>query len=325
MEDARKWIKEFLEQMAGPSIELNQIDAAMRLKHKNLPKSIFKYRAINDYSLQNLKSDTVWLCPPSEYNDPYDCAITFSTEKIQSFKIIENLDETLSKSGLNKTLTEEQIESLRASTDPMMDMIPMVFQKEKNLPPEKHGQFKDFIKGFLDKNNREMIQKFNKGLQERMVVCSFSETNESIVMWGHYSANHTGFCVEYDLTKMAPDDMRLRVLFPVVYSQELFDASKYFQQASTGKGFNNLFNIAAAMHKAPEWQYEKEWRFIHPFEKTLVNVNYPMPTPSAVYVGSRISPDNKEKIKSIALAKKIPVYQMHLSEREFKLVSENQE
>lgn len=320
MDQSKEWIKEFLEQMAGASIEIDQINAAMALKHKNLPKTIFKFRAFSDYSLENFRTDTVWVCSPSEYNDPYDCAITFSTEQMQKIQSKKNLDKILSQSGLKNSLTKEQIEFLKSSEDPLVEMIPMVISKDKNLPKDASEQLKAAFKYFNKQQNKEMVERFNQGLQKRMGVCSFSETNESIVMWGHYSNNHTGFCVEYDLTQLPPNDIRLRILFPVLYSKELFDASKYFEQASTGESFNNLFNIIAAMHKAPEWAYEKEWRFIHSFEGKLLNANHDMPKPCAVYLGSRISNENKEKIKSIASEKNVPVRQMRLSEREFKLV-----
>lgn len=326
MDKPKDWIKEFLEIMASATISVDQIDSAMRLKHQNLPKSIFKFRAFNtqnEYALNNLKTDTVWICTPSEYNDPYDCSITFSTERLLKEQSKKNIDKWISQSGIKNSLSAEQIEAIKSADDPLVAMIPMVTKLDKStIQPDANEKLALVFSEFSKKQNKEMVERFNEGLQGRMGVCSFSETNESIVMWGHYSGNHTGFCVEYDLSQLPSNDMRLRILFPVVYAKDLFDASKYFLQATQGGSYNNLFNIVAAMHKAPEWAYEREWRFIHSFEKSLLNTNYPMPTPKAVYLGSRISSENKAKVTEIASARKIPVRQMRLSEKEFKLVPE---
>jgi hypothetical protein len=36
--------------------------------------------------------------------------------------------------------------------------------------------------------------------RKRMYVCSFSEINDSILMWSHYAKNHTGPCVGLAVT-----------------------------------------------------------------------------------------------------------------------------
>jgi hypothetical protein len=49
----------------------------------------------------------------------------------------------------------------------------------------------------------QMVQNtgiFVKDIQKATKLCSFSECNDSILMWSHYAKDHKGFCVEYDLT-----------------------------------------------------------------------------------------------------------------------------
>ena len=52
------------------------------------------------------------------------------------------------------------------------------------------------------------------------MVC-FSETNADLLMWSHYAQQHKGFCVEYDLQKLMPENCSLfdpiGHLFPIVY------------------------------------------------------------------------------------------------------------
>lgn len=58
-------------------------------------------------------------------------------------------------------------------------------------------------------------------------LSSFSETGNSIVMWSHYAAPHTGFCIEYSVHALPADNLTRRFLFPVIYSKDLIDATKY--------------------------------------------------------------------------------------------------
>ncbi|MDR6942952.1 hypothetical protein [Mucilaginibacter pocheonensis] len=45
-----------------------RIEAAMQLKNANLPSKLYKYKYPTDYTIENLRTDTVWLNKPSEYN-----------------------------------------------------------------------------------------------------------------------------------------------------------------------------------------------------------------------------------------------------------------
>jgi hypothetical protein len=53
-------------------------------------------------------------------------------------------------------------------------------------------------------------------------VCCFNEDPASMLMWSHYSDNHRGFCIEYDLGDPKAEQFR-RQLYPVVYSDQPYD------------------------------------------------------------------------------------------------------
>ena len=59
-----------------------KIQDAIDLKNQNLPKKIYKYREVTEYSLYNLCDNSVWVNSPIEYNDPYDCAGSFDMEEL---------------------------------------------------------------------------------------------------------------------------------------------------------------------------------------------------------------------------------------------------
>jgi hypothetical protein len=85
--------------------------------------------------------------------------------------------------------------------------------------------------------------------------------------------------------------------------------------------FNNLIGTYAAIVKSTEWSYEKEWRIVLPIGEGK-GFNRPFFQPEAVYLGTRMSRENKETIINIAKQKQISVYQMKMKSNEFKLVAE---
>ena len=182
---------------------------------------------------------------------------------------------------------------------------------------EQHEKRIRALNSSIDKVSEDEVAKIKTFNQEGVQICSFSSSNLSIVMWSHYSANHTGFCIEYDLSDLLFNDPRILGLFPVIYTNALFDATDYFKSGLKGGTFNNFYPILAAMHKSPEWEYEKEWRFILPMGSEEPMGNMPMPTPRAIYLGTRITTENTNKLVKIASSKNIKVYQMQLSSTKF--------
>ncbi|EKE02984.1 MAG: hypothetical protein ACD_20C00297G0001 [uncultured bacterium] len=83
-----EWIKKYFEmlenidvddELSGNNLKLRE---ANLFKDKHLPSSIFKYRSFNKNNhIENLKSDTIWLADPNTFNDPYDSALSFDSNK----------------------------------------------------------------------------------------------------------------------------------------------------------------------------------------------------------------------------------------------------
>lgn len=54
-------------------------------------------------------------------------------------------------------------------------------------------------------------------------VASFTEVSDSILMWGHYSDAHKGFCIEYDFSR--GDEIYIKYIFPIIYSNQKYNVS----------------------------------------------------------------------------------------------------
>jgi Protein of unknown function (DUF2971) len=182
---ADQWVESFVECVNSGRIINNRLKDAIALKDAHLPKKIYKYRCVNDYSLSNLREDTIWLASPDSYNDPYDCLFTVSDEEVLPL--------------LRRSLAEE---------------FARIYGQ--NAPVE------------LDENHAERL--LSQGLatlrtwRQVTKICSFSAANDIILMWSHYADHHRGFCIEYDLESLEPQDTLRKNLYPVIYSPHLYSS-----------------------------------------------------------------------------------------------------
>lgn len=149
----------------------------------------------------------------------------------------------------------------------------------------------------------------------------FSETNKNPLMWAHYAAGHTGFCVEYDIKKIKKDPYGLlEHLFPVIYNDKRFIGKNYNSLGESldelrfaikdnvcYDGIEELDDILPfVLLKGSIWSYEQEWRIVYTLkqsydinEKTLYGGNIEFPCISAVYLGYQIDAEVKENIVEI--------------------------
>ena len=147
------------------------------------------------------------------------------------------------------------------------------------------------------------------GVQEDIKIACFSEVYDSILMWSHYTNNHSGICIEYDTNKFSPKIKSS--IFPVLYSRTRLDLTEDLMKASINAGYKAL------VFKAKEWEYEKEWRIILSNED-FINARRAI---SAVIVGVRCSEERIKEIKEWATKFNpgVPVYKIYMSDTEYKL------
>lgn len=315
------WIDEFLSLLSSSTITLDAIDRAHELKDQNLPNKIYKFRAVNDYSVSNFRDDTAWLCSADRFNDPYECATTWSIQQTLQLHAKLNIDSLLGREKLPDQLSTTQIDAVRMSENPMKELAQLLLQKDQQISPQRRDVMISELLEAAEEVSRPLVKQLNQHMQRGMKVCSFSSRVDSVVMWGHYANSHTGFAIEYDVASWPTGDSRRRMLYPVIYRNELFDVTKYLLKAAERKSFNNLFGTIATIHKSPDWSYENEWRFVAALGESLPDQNCPMPPPSSICIGSRMSMADKELLVELARSKGIPIQQMSLSPSEFKLIA----
>ena len=84
-------------------------------------------------------------------------------------------------------------------------------------------------------------------------------------MWSHYAKDHTGFCIEYDIGKLATQCSLRRGVFPVVYSSRFFDLTQWSERLMKAgrKRFNPAMVMLAMIHKYKDLEL-RERVAVHP-------------------------------------------------------------
>ena len=128
-----------------------------------LPKYVYKYRAININTEKIFSDSKLWFSKPSDFNDPFDCQVIVDTNN-----------------------TESEIANFIRQNDPLM--------ASKNV---KH------FSRLWSKNPNDLHQMVNKKIHESLNekgICCFAGNNENILMWSHYTVSHKGICLKFDVT-----------------------------------------------------------------------------------------------------------------------------
>jgi hypothetical protein len=147
-----------------------------------------------------------------------------------------------------------------------------------------------------------MFQKFD----ELIGVLSLSEVPDSLLMWSHYAASHTGLVLGFDPRHpyfneaKGPED-EFRHLRRVVY-----------RETRPGGAMTALDGIDIFLVKSGHWGYEREWRVLRPLADAKETVQsrpfpihlfeFPADALKEVIIGARASENLKRELIAIARA-----------------------
>lgn len=308
---ATSWRDEILDLLNTDELILENIKKSHIIRNNNIPKSLYKFRSVNEYSLDNLSNSTLYLSIAKTFNDPYDSAINFDPQ-------VFFLDNTVFIDKLG--IPEEESKRILLDKDPFKEIIKFSLRNSE-YSEEKADLLYSFITERRKEVCKDQLLKFNESIQSSYKICSLSERLDSLPLWAHYAENHKGFVMEYDFNSLDENDIALNCLWPVYYTG-VFEASGLFKKPKEGKNINNLYAVLAALHKAPDWAYESEWRLVCPDSPSEKGMNFKAPL-KAVYLGSKLEDDDEfkklSKVLKCAEIANIPVFRMHLIPEEFRV------
>lgn len=169
---------------------------------------------------------------------------------------------SFSNSRDNASLTELDDKKIKGIEN---NTIWMPLYKDLNDPFEMKALY--YEKKILEDKgwNIELIDKIFESIKGSTLITSFTASSyNNIPMWAHYSNNHHGICIEYEVENPL-------WLYPVSYETNrvcinsiLTNTINDIVKARDTKIDRNLFIISTlgAMIKNKRWSYEDEWRII---------------------------------------------------------------
>lgn len=307
-----EWMEELRQIICerGPFDE-SKLQTADTLKRVNIPSSLFKYRAIGDNSLQNLRDSSVYLAPANSFNDPYDSAFSY--------------DPFCGQPPFYRYLKDDKdfastVEEIGVDSDEVYEAwSEFLFARQPDPKSFSRQQIEDFVRALRARGSviSDAIQgQMNDWVRESFNICALSARLDSLPLWAHYADEHRGFVMEYDFTSLESNDLLLDRLWPVFYTG-VFDGRKVFGELPAGSLDTKYLPLIAAIHKAPDWGYEAEWRLV----TTTAAGSYKAPL-RAVYVGTQITDDDLDKVVQAAASASVPVYRMKYLREKFCVVPE---
>lgn len=254
---------------------------------------LYKYRnwsCLNHQ--QTITKDTLYIPTVAEVNDPFDFQIPadyslLDTEQKQN-QYIEYLIET----------SKQQLASLGISID----------QKTKELK----AWFSDpNLKKILE---TQYIHHSNSAYRKHFGILSLSKRWDSILMWTHYSQNHSGFCIGID------DQILINLGIFGSWGKVHYEVD--FPKIDPLSPDSPETIIRQSHSKAQEWQYEKEYRFVKLWElkePELADriIKLPVGSISEIIIGLYIHEQHEKEISEIAIQKGIPLYKIEKADKSF--------
>lgn len=223
---------------------------------------ICKYFTLNGDFYNSISNNYLWFSNPLDFNDPYDC-------------------------------------NLKLDFDNTEDELRLFFKSSKNnyvLKNDDRGltiDVEEKTRAFL--NNPDLMREkihdiFVNQIVSSYGICSFSENDQSLLMWSHYADKHKGVCLVFDVKS---DLSFFSTPFKVEY-QSKYPKINYVRDKINEKPLSSQSVFAT---KSKDWEYEDEIRIIkdiHSFNEFRGEIYFNKTCLVEVIFGYKLSKD-KEK------------------------------
>jgi len=197
---------------------------------KSRIKSLYKYSRFDpNEHYKDLLNNILYFPNITQLNDPFDSQIPIQYNRCSDQELDELIIRTIS--GYDPRYAHYHLMRIDAKIE---------FRKN---PQDLEGRLFHFIKG-------------------RVGVFALTEKIDNLLLWTHYTNNHSGFCLEYDAQKLYNLLVEVFVtqnvkafIFKVKYQNEYPIIIPRINNAE--ERLQKQFLI-----KSKDWEYEQEWRIL---------------------------------------------------------------
>jgi Protein of unknown function (DUF2971) len=290
------------------------------VKHPHIPSALCKYRDFRDQHKDALSKGVLWRSSPDRFSDPYDSAVYFDQPRflIEDWTLRELMTavEEMKRGGARgdrwtPPLITNPIEQRDWRQKRLEELL-------KDQPEDVKEAVRRVTDEWFEGQSEQAVRRMSNTLRAGYSVLSLCENDTSVLMWSHYSNNHKGFCVEYDLSALDGFDPRRRLCYPVFYRRKLTDATRYLALRDP-RHFNNQWGTFACLLKSDEWTYEKEWRLVFPLGASVANSPLAMPKPKSVILGALVEAGDEEWMRDFCQTNGIALKRVVQRHNEFRL------
>lgn len=295
--------KEYLNSFKGEN-GIN-IEGSITYIKNTLPEKFYKFYSLetenDDRTFKTLSEAKVWFGKANTMNDPFEFKnLCISEEKlladIKKMPILKNLEGTPKYKEIYEMEVKRRLKQL------------------------------ELYNKFLDEVFKQKLE----------IFCVSKNVLTNISMWAHYTNNHQGFVLEFEL--LEKNNKSLFNLKPVLYEDNLCKLSYSFIEKLMEIGLESLtvedmkeskckmcgmlqFIFILCSCKDKSWTSEEEYRFFKTSDAdkgeliSFADANLKL---TAIYSGVNISIENKEKLKYIANCLGVAFKEMKTSNNEYK-------
>ncbi len=234
---------------------------------------VYKYRQSSEVTDKIFTRKKVWLSIPAKLNDPFETEINFggvfpaSVAKMQAAQVAAFLDAArhhrkagMPFYGLSKKATYSLVERFKNLRD-----VKTAYQAYSSFVEERTG-----LPPLDPANTYSSLPKQLSSLG----IFSLSETSDNSLMWVHYSGNHEGICIGFEVTDdsaLADSARCLHVTYSdttptindVIAMEIQMATEMHAKTRPPGSALLSHPMIQTTIAtKGLEWSYEKEWRYV---------------------------------------------------------------
>ncbi|GMM85145.1 DUF2971 domain-containing protein [Pseudoalteromonas sp. MTN2-4] len=231
---------------------------------------VYKFRQVNDFSLNNLADGQLYFAHYESFNDPFEC----------KYKLIRSTDEELKSYAINVALKNNDNDIDRATT-------------QVNIITEKFDGALRYIEDHAGKafNNSLDNHKNNIGI---LSLTHEQDAFKGLFFWSMYADGGRGFCLEFDYfelkdsinnlnnTKTAGDFVR--------YKENVID----IQMAKISHEYVNAKLVEIFTTKHTTFSHEKEFRMVS--INGIGNFRYSKKALKKIIIGERMPKDERVKL-----------------------------
>ena len=300
------------------------------------------YKYIPPERIDILQNSYIRFTQPSAFNDPFEAFPYFKSlaPEMDIAEFVRKKNRETTSADIEKILKESW--EKKQKENPNLK-VPFSVVKEQMMKAMNHATpiMSEFFINFMTMKGpayrKIALESMLNSINQEVGILCLAMRPDNLLMWAHYSANHTGLVLEFDdkhpFFNTRPNDHAIGgFLKAVSYTDKrpklIFMDPNISKEQNIKRWVERIFFV-----KSIDWDYEQEWRMIHSLRecKRIIKDDsgnvylFPFPEDSltGVYLGCKISTNFKKKLSDIIKNKPsfshVKMRQAEIDEKEYML------